>query len=76
MLEKATPINCKNLVRLAVALSEMADTVSSNCTNLKEMLRNTDENLIIRQVDKTNEVVKMSILSQNCLSLTQMFISY
>ena len=34
MLEKATPINFEYVVRLAVALSEMAVTISSNATIL------------------------------------------
>ena len=39
MLEKATPTNCEYVVRPAVALSEMAATISSNATLLKDALR-------------------------------------
>ena len=59
MLEKATKLNCEYLVRPAVALSEMAETVSSNVGILKQALRNTDEDKIIREVEKLNDVSKM-----------------
>ena len=59
MVEKASKLNCKYIVRPAVALSEMADTVSSNVTILREALRNSDETKIIREVQKLNDVAKM-----------------
>ena len=59
MLEKASRLNCEYLVRPAVTLSEMADTVSSNVGILKEALRNTDEAKIVREVEKMNNIVKM-----------------
>ena len=59
MVEKASKLNCEYIVRPAVALSEMADTVSSNVTILREALRNTDENKIMREVEKLNDVSKM-----------------
>ena len=59
MVEKASKLNCEYIVRLAVALSEMADTVSSNVMILREALRNSDESKIIREVEKLNEVAKM-----------------
>ena len=59
MLEKASKLNCEYVVRPAVASSEMADTVSSNVTTLKEVLRNCDQTKIIREVEKLNEVGKM-----------------
>ena len=39
----------------------MADTISSNIAILRDMLRNTDEPKIIREVEKMDEVVKMFI---------------
>lgn len=59
MVEKASKLNCEYIVRLAVALSEMADTVPSNVAILREPLRNSDESKIIREVEKLNEVAKM-----------------
>lgn len=37
----------------------MADTISANNSLLKEKLRAMDENKIIRQVEKMNDIVKM-----------------
>ena len=59
MLEKASRLNCEYLGRPAVALSEMADTVSSNVTTLKELLTNCDHTKIIREVEKLDVVAKM-----------------
>lgn len=59
MLEKASILHCKYLLRPAVALSKMADTISANNSLLKEKLRAMDENKIIRQVEKMNNIVKM-----------------
>ena len=59
MLEKASRLNCEYVVRPAVALSEMADTVSSNVGILKEAPTNADEAKMIREVEKMNKIVKM-----------------
>ena len=59
MLEKATPTNCEYVVRPAVALSEMAATISSNATLLKDALRKMHKTKIVRQVEKMDQVVKM-----------------
>ena len=59
MLEKASRLNCEYVIRPAVALSEMADTVTSNLPTLKDMLRNMDEAKVIREVEEMNEAVKM-----------------
>ena len=59
MLEKATAKNCEYIVRTAVALSEMSDTISSNVSILKDAPRNVDETKIVREVEKMNNVVKM-----------------
>lgn len=59
MLEKASRLNCEYLVRPAVALSEMADTVSSNVTTLKEVLTNCSQTKIIQEVEKLDKVAKM-----------------
>ena len=59
MLEKASKLNCEYLVRPAVALSEMAETVSSNVTTLKELLTNCNQTKIIQEVEKLDQVAKM-----------------
>ena len=46
-------------MRPAVALSEMADTVSSNVGTLKDASRNLDEGKIVRKVEKMENIVKM-----------------
>ena len=58
MLEKATPINCEYVIRSVVALSEMADTISSNVGILRETLRNTDKSKMIREVEKMDEGIE------------------
>ena len=59
MLEKSTSIYCEYVVRLVVTLSEMADTISSNVTILKDSIRNIDKSKIVREVEKMYEAVKM-----------------
>ena len=58
MLEKA--INyCEYLTRPSVALSEMADTISSNKNILKDMLMSLDTHTILAKLDTMEERVKM-----------------
>ena len=52
-------IYCEYVVRLVVTLSEMADTISSNVTILKDSIRNIDKSKIVREVEKMYEAVKM-----------------
>lgn len=59
MLEKATPINCEYIMRPSDALSEMADTISTNKNTLKDMLTSIDISNILAKVDKMNDVVRM-----------------
>lgn len=59
MVEKASRLNCEYVIRPSVALSEMADTVTSNLQTLRENLRSLDETKIITEVEKMNEVTKM-----------------
>ena len=59
MLQKATRLNCEYVLRPAGALTKMAYTISSNVGILRETLRNTDENRMIREVEKMDQVVKM-----------------
>ena len=59
MLEKASRLNCEYVIRPTVALSEMADTVTSNIAILRDNLRNMDEAKMIAEVEKMNEVTKM-----------------
>ena len=59
MVEKASRLNCEYVIRPSVALSEMADTVSSNLQTLRENLRSLDETKIITEVEKMNQVTKM-----------------
>ena len=58
-LEKASRLNCEYVICPSVALSEMADTVTSNLQTLRENLRSLDETKIISEVEKMNEVTKM-----------------
>ena len=60
MLEKATAINyCEYITRPSVALSEMADTISSNKNILKDMLMSLDTHTILAKLDTMEETVKM-----------------
>lgn len=60
MLEKATAINyCEYITRLSVALSEMADTISSNKNILKDILMSLDTHTILAKLDTMEETVKM-----------------
>ena len=59
MAEKASRMNCEYVIRPSVALSEMADKVTSNIQTLRENLRSLDETKIITEVEKMNEVTKM-----------------
>ena len=59
MVEKASRMNCEYVIRPSVALSKMADTVTSNIQTLHENLRNLEETKIITEVEKMNEVTKM-----------------
>ena len=59
MVEKASRMNCEYVIRPSVALSEMADKVTSNIQTLRENLRSLDETKIITEVEKMNEVTKM-----------------
>lgn len=59
MVEKASCLNCEYGICPSVALSEMADTVTSNLQTLRENLRSLDETKIITEMDKMNEITKM-----------------
>ena len=59
MVEKASRLNCEYVIHPKFALSEMADTVTSNLQTLRENLRTLDEAKIIAEVEKMNEVTKM-----------------
>lgn len=56
MLEKATRLNCEYVLRPSVALSEMADTISSNVGILTESLRNADEK---KRLEKSKRWIKL-----------------
>ena len=58
-LEKASRLNCEYVICPSVALSELADTVTSNLQTLRENLRSLDETKILTEVEKMNEVTKM-----------------
>lgn len=59
MVEKANIINCEYLSRPNVALSELADTVTSNKDMLKEMLTNLDIHAILAKVEQLDQTAKM-----------------
>lgn len=59
MVEKANTINCEYLSRPSVALSELADTVTSNKDMLREMLMSLDVHTVLAKVDQLDENVKM-----------------
>ena len=59
MVEKANTINCEYLSRPRVALSELADTVSSNKDMLRTMLTSLDTHTIMEKVEQLDKTVKM-----------------
>jgi len=59
MVEKANTINCEYLSRPSVALSEMADTISTNKDMLRTMLTSLDTHTIMEKVEQLDETVKM-----------------
>ena len=73
MLQKLTSIYCEYVVRPVVTLSEMADTISSNVTILKDSIRNTDKSKIVREAEKMHEAVKM-FNTQTELTVTNSYV--
>lgn len=59
MVEKANTINCEYLSRPRVALSQLADTVSSNKDMLRTMLTSLDTHTIMEKVEQLDKTVKM-----------------
>lgn len=59
MLEKANTINCEFLSRPNVALSELADTVSSNKDILRALLSSLDTQTIMTKVEQLDATVNM-----------------
>jgi len=59
MVEKANTINCEYLSRPSVALSELADTVTSNRDMLRAMLTSLDVHTLLAKLDELHANVKM-----------------
>ena len=59
MVEKANIINCEYLSRPNVALSELADTITSNKDMLKEMLTNLDIHAILAKGEQLDQTAEM-----------------
>lgn len=59
MVEKVNTINCEYLSRPSVALSELADTVTSNKDMLREMLLSLHIHTVLAKVDQLDKNVKM-----------------
>ena len=59
MVDKANTINCEYLCRPSVALSELADTVSSNKDILRTLLSSLDTQTIMTKVEQLDATVNM-----------------
>ena len=57
MVDKANTINCEYLCRPSVALSELADTVSSNKDILRTLLSSLDTQTIMTKVEQLDKTV-------------------
>lgn len=59
MVEKANTINCEYTSRPSVALSELAETITSNKDMLREMLTSLDVHTVMTKLDELDDTVKM-----------------